>query len=384
MLTWFHASIRSCLCAPDRITGIIALDPVMLDWVAILPGSSGADQRVRGPTVAGCWLIKEIQSFPELPHEHIFKISYAVIIANITIIFPYKWHNSMCIGCSMCTWFIIYVGESLFVFCAHEHTTFFIINYRCQCSFLYNKLMLHPCLRRKEVQHKRRGCFLHSPQIRLHKTGNCSRLIYQMCLWIELATFYMFVSVYKIPWKDKKQQQMHLLTSIVCITAWYIFFLWATELHCCPETIKNTSVSHIVALGDMFLHYCERTHCSFFWLSLRYTVLLPQILTRAPNPQLKIVPNKCTIYCRFSIVLWLFVSSCFRKWFSLRIQLAADTSPAAPTLPASPPNPPNPHTHTHDIQIPQHRATNTTMMRVIIGPKLRRAVLFVVINVLAC
>lgn len=64
-LTWFRAG----LCAPDRITGIIALDPVMLDWVAMLAGGSGADQRVRRPTVAGCWLIMEIQSFPELPHE---------------------------------------------------------------------------------------------------------------------------------------------------------------------------------------------------------------------------------------------------------------------------------------------------------------------------
>ncbi len=38
-------------------------------------------------------------------------------------------------------------------------------------------------------------------------------------------------------------------------------YLCATDLHCCPKT-KNTSVSHTVALGDMFLHHHEHTHCS--------------------------------------------------------------------------------------------------------------------------
>lgn len=43
-----------------------------------------------------------------------------------------------------------------------------------------------------------------------------------------------------------------------CIKAWYIFFLCAIELHCCPYTFENTSMSH------MFLHYREHTHCSLF------------------------------------------------------------------------------------------------------------------------
>ncbi len=67
-------------------------------------------------------------------------------------------------------------------------------------------------------------------------------------------------------------------TSKYCLSikAWYILFLCAIELHCCPKTIKNTSVSHTVALGEMFLHYCEHTHthCSLLWLNLTYTILL--------------------------------------------------------------------------------------------------------------
>ncbi len=71
----------------------------------------------------------------------------------------------------------------------------------------------------------------------------------------------------------------------VCIKSWYIFFLCATE-HCCPKMIKysvcNTSVSHTVALGWPSSPWTH-THCSLFWHSPTYTVLLPQILTRAPK-----------------------------------------------------------------------------------------------------
>ncbi len=36
------------------------------------------------------------------------------------------------------------------------------------------------------------------------------------------------------------------------------------ELHCCPKTIHNTSMSHSVALGGVFLDYHEHTHCNLF------------------------------------------------------------------------------------------------------------------------
>ncbi len=39
----------------------------------------------------------------------------------------------------------------------------------------------------------------------------------------------------------------------VCIKVRYIFFLWATELHCCPKTTKNTSMSDTVALTCSFI-----------------------------------------------------------------------------------------------------------------------------------
>ncbi len=49
-LVW--SFIRSSLCAPDGITAIIALDPVMLGWVASLASDSMADQRVKGRLLA--------------------------------------------------------------------------------------------------------------------------------------------------------------------------------------------------------------------------------------------------------------------------------------------------------------------------------------------
>ena len=58
-----------------------------------------------------------------------------------------------------------------------------------------------------------------------------------------------------------------------------ILFLCAEEPHCCPKTIKNTSPSHAVALGDH-----EHTHCGLFWLNPAYTtLLLEKKLTREPD-----------------------------------------------------------------------------------------------------
>ncbi len=65
----------------------------------------------------------------------------------------------------------------------------------------------------------------------------------------------------QILWKDQNQcpQQPDPTTSAVCVSkAWYIFFLCAIELHCCPTIIKNTSASHTVALGT-----CSFVECIF-------------------------------------------------------------------------------------------------------------------------
>ena len=64
---------------------------------------------------------------------------------------------------------------------------------------------------------------------------------------------------------EPNQQLTDLLTSIVCVSkAWYIVFLYAVDLRCCPKTIENMSVSHITALGDMSFHYEEFGHVSLF------------------------------------------------------------------------------------------------------------------------
>ncbi len=74
--------------------------------------------------------------------------------------------------------------------------------------------------------------------------------------------------------KDANQESTDLTNKYcVCIKAWYIFFLSAVQ-----KLLQTTS--HTV---DMFLHHHEHTHCSLFWLSPTYIVLLPQILTRVPN-----------------------------------------------------------------------------------------------------
>ncbi len=96
--------------------------------------------------------------------------------------------------------------------------------------------------------------------------------------------FYIFLFVNKSHEKTYTNNKCILLTNIVCLsTAWCIFFLCAIELHCCPKTIKNTSVSHTVALGHMLLYYHEHEKCGFFCVNTTYTVKLPQILTWAPN-----------------------------------------------------------------------------------------------------
>lgn len=73
-------------------------------------------------------------------------------------------------------------------------------------------------------------------------------------------------------------------TNTVCITAWSSV----------PQSsiVQNTSINHTAALGDMFLHHHEHTHCGLFWPTC--TVLLPQNSLEHQmciNPQMKIVPT---------------------------------------------------------------------------------------------
>lgn len=83
-----------------------------------------------------------------------------------------------------------------------------------------------------------------------------------------------------IQWKDQIKQ-------------WYSSFLHATDLHCCPEAIKNTSVSRTVARTDIFLHYDKHGCCGLLW---GHPTSYSAVHQKCIYPQLKIVPHKCTIY----------------------------------------------------------------------------------------
>lgn len=91
-----------------------------------------------------------------------------------------------------------------------------------------------------------------------------------------------------------KQSVSPTIKYYVCIKAWCIFFLCAMELHLCSKTIKTDSWTSLL----------HRLTCL---LPLAWTYTLSSILhTRSccwkhskehqmcVNPQLKIVPNKCT------------------------------------------------------------------------------------------
>ncbi len=70
----------------------------------------------------------------------------------------------------------------------------------------------------------------------------------------------------------KTNNDLMLVSSTSCVAkAWYILLLWATDLHCCPKTIKYTSVSLTVVLSDMLLYYYEYTHTVVYFDSTSHT-----------------------------------------------------------------------------------------------------------------
>lgn len=64
--------------------------------------------------------------------------------------------------------------------------------------------------------------------------------------------------------QPNNEQIIH--TSTVCVA-----------LHWCSQTVRHASVSHIVTLGDMFLHYHKHGHRSLFYVDPTYTVLLQRL-----------------------------------------------------------------------------------------------------------
>lgn len=65
-----------------------------------------------------------------------------------------------------------------------------------------------------------------------------------------------------------------------------------TELHCYPETIKNTSVSRTVSLGDTFLHYYEQSISHTSSCCNKHSLENKLCINRT----LKIVPIKSAIF----------------------------------------------------------------------------------------
>ncbi len=83
-----------------------------------------------------------------------------------------------------------------------------------------------------------------------------------------------------------------------------MIFLCAIELHYC--LIKDTSMSHTFALGDMFLHYYTHTHTVVYFDSIPHTPSCCQKYSPQPqmwiNPLLKIAPDKSTMFSCLSYV----------------------------------------------------------------------------------
>lgn len=74
------------------------------------------------------------------------------------------------------------------------------------------------------------------------------------------------------------QQWIYLLTSIVCVfKAWFILFLCAIELHCCPLTLKNTSMNHTVTLGDNTQQNTESDQNKLQWPDVSRDYLIEMI-----------------------------------------------------------------------------------------------------------
>lgn len=90
-------------------------------------------------------------------------------------------------------------------------------------------------------------------------------------------------------------------------------------LHFCQKAIKNTSLCHTVALGDMLLNYHEHGHCSPFWLSP--AVINTHYSATCNNPQHKRAPTECYLHTFELHLLKMTEPSCFSKLFYLFIRV---------------------------------------------------------------
>lgn len=100
----------------------------------------------------------------------------------------------------------------------------------------------------------------------------------------EPGYFVYFSTCQQIPRKRPKDQFI-LLTSIVCVTKAGYSPVEQNSI-VVKKTIKNTSVSHAVGLGDKFRHRHEHEHCNLFWVDPTYSVMVLEILTRVQNVEI--------------------------------------------------------------------------------------------------
>lgn len=115
-------------------------------------------------------------------------------------------------------------------------------------------------------------------QLRKYYSLSISKLSWA---WRFCVFFYLSTN----PMKKRPKDQFILLTSIVCVTkAGYSPVEQSSIV--VIKTIKNTSVSHAVGLGDKFRHRHEHEHCNLFWVDPTYSVTVLEILTRVQNVEI--------------------------------------------------------------------------------------------------
>lgn len=112
------------------------------------------------------------------------------------------------------------------------------------CVFLCLCTKLHVCSRLSCDRWRRSH-----RQSRVLTQRVCSRIRPVKCIFFSLSSN---------PTKTKTNKDMCASKTL------YVLFHWATELYC-------------------FLHQHEHTHCALFWLDVKHTVLLPQMLTTSPS-----------------------------------------------------------------------------------------------------
>lgn len=86
--------------------------------------------------------------------------------------------------------------------------------------------------------------------------------IFQKVCWVKGEGWQIYIFYCPLISCAKLNQQWTHPTSIICVSkVWYVTLLWAVDRRC----VKNRSVSHTAALGDMFPHEESNGYCRSFF-----------------------------------------------------------------------------------------------------------------------